>query len=144
MPAYRLSRLAEADLLDIATHTLQTWGRDQAIRYVDDLEACCSKLADNPALGRACDHVRHGRLDAIVQHHTARVRRISHRLNADRIKLKRLEFAFDSRTTTSGEILRFPFTSSDSVVRVTPSAAAASVMVKPNGSMQSCSTTLPG
>jgi toxin ParE1/3/4 len=60
MPAYRLSRLAEADLLDIATHTLHTWRRDQAIRYVDDLEACCRKLADNPAPGRACDHVRPG------------------------------------------------------------------------------------
>jgi toxin ParE1/3/4 len=57
MAPYRLSRLAEADLRDIATYTLQTWRRDQAIRYVDDLEACCLRLADNPTLGRACDHV---------------------------------------------------------------------------------------
>jgi len=60
MAAYRLSRLAEADLLDIATRTLHTWGQDQAIGYVDDLEACCRKLANNPELGRACDHVRPG------------------------------------------------------------------------------------
>ena len=60
MATYRLSRLAEADLLDIANYTLQTWGQDQAIRYVDDLEACCRKLADNPELGRACDHIRPG------------------------------------------------------------------------------------
>ena len=60
MATYRLSRLAEADLLDIATYTLRTWGQDQAIRYVDDLEACCRKLADNPEMGRACDHVRPG------------------------------------------------------------------------------------
>lgn len=60
MPKYRLSRLAEADLLDIATYTLRTWGQDQANRYVDDLEVCCQKLVDNPELGRACDHVRPG------------------------------------------------------------------------------------
>jgi toxin ParE1/3/4 len=60
MAAFRLSRLAEADLLDIATYTLRTWGQGQAIRYVDDLEACCRKLAANPEMGRACDHVRPG------------------------------------------------------------------------------------
>src|SRR5664279_1625479 len=60
MATFRLSRLAEADLLDIATYTLQTWGQDQAIRYVGDLESCCRKLADNPELGRTCDHVRPG------------------------------------------------------------------------------------
>ncbi len=60
MATFRLSRLAEADLLDIATYTLRTWGQDQAIRYVDDLEACCRKLAHNPVLGRVCDHVRPG------------------------------------------------------------------------------------
>ena len=60
MAKFRLSRLAEADLLDIATYTLHTWGQDQAVRYVDDLEACCQKLAENPELGRACDYVRPG------------------------------------------------------------------------------------
>jgi len=60
MATFRLSRLAEADLLDIAIYTLRAWGQGQAIRYVDDLEACCRKLADNPKLGRACDHVRPG------------------------------------------------------------------------------------
>jgi toxin ParE1/3/4 len=60
MARFRLSRLAEADLLDIANYTLQTWGQDQAIRYVDHLEACCRQLADNPEMGRACDHIRPG------------------------------------------------------------------------------------
>jgi hypothetical protein len=36
----------------------------------------------------------------------------------------------DSLTAISGEMPRFPFTGSDSVVRVTPRAAAASVMLK--------------
>jgi hypothetical protein len=38
-------------------------------------------------------------------------------------------------TAISGDMPRFSFTSSDSVVRVTPRAAEASVMLKPNGSM---------
>ncbi len=48
-----------------------------------------------------------------------------------------------SRTAISGEMPRFPFTSSESVERVTCNAAA-SVIVKPRGLIQSCSTTLPG
>jgi len=57
---FRLSRLAEADLLDIGTYTLRTWGEDQAIRYLNDLESCCQRLADNPELGRRCDYIRFG------------------------------------------------------------------------------------
>jgi toxin ParE1/3/4 len=58
--AFRFSRRAEADLLVIGAYTLRSWGEDQTIRYLDDLEACCQVLSDNPALGRACDDVRPG------------------------------------------------------------------------------------
>jgi toxin ParE1/3/4 len=57
---FHLSRRAEGDLLSIGAYTLRTWGVTQAIRYIDDLEACCQMLADNSALGRACDDVRPG------------------------------------------------------------------------------------
>ena len=60
MARFRLSRQAEADLLDIAAYTLRTWGQEQAIRYIDELEAACHRLADNPEVGRACDYVRPG------------------------------------------------------------------------------------
>ena len=60
MAEFRFSRGAEADLLSIGAYTLRTWGEDQTIRYIDDLEACCQTLADNPTLGRACDEVRPG------------------------------------------------------------------------------------
>ena len=60
MATFRLSRRAEADLTDIGAYTLRTWGKDQTIRYLDDLEACCQRLADNPASGRPCGHVRSG------------------------------------------------------------------------------------
>ena len=60
MATFRLSRLAEADLTNIGAYTLRTWGEDQTIRYLDGLEAHCRQLADNPELGRACDHIRPG------------------------------------------------------------------------------------
>lgn len=60
MDSYRLSRMAETDLLGIATYTLNTWGQDQTISYMNGLEACCRQIADKPELGRACDQVRPG------------------------------------------------------------------------------------
>ncbi len=60
MALFRLSRRAEADLSGIGAYTLRTWGDDQAIRYIIELEACCQMLAANPALGRSCDDVRSG------------------------------------------------------------------------------------
>jgi toxin ParE1/3/4 len=58
--AFRFSLRAEADLGDIVCYTLQQWGKDQTIRYIDDLEACCQELANDPELGRSCDHIRPG------------------------------------------------------------------------------------
>jgi toxin ParE1/3/4 len=46
--------------MDIGAYTLQAWGEDQTIRYIDGLEACCRRLADNPELGRLCSHIRPG------------------------------------------------------------------------------------
>ncbi len=60
MPAFRFSRRAEDDLLSIGSYTLRTWGENQALRYIGDLETCCQMLADNPALGRTYDDVRPG------------------------------------------------------------------------------------
>lgn len=58
MATFRLSRLAAADLMDIGAYTLRTWGEDQAIRYLDGLEACCQRLANHPESGRPCESVR--------------------------------------------------------------------------------------
>ena len=60
MAAFRLSGYAEADLLSIGAYSLRTWGLAQTVRYIDELEACCQRLADNPAAGRPCDRVRSG------------------------------------------------------------------------------------
>ena len=43
MATFRLSRLAEADLMEIGAYTLETWGEDRTIRYIDGLETCCRR-----------------------------------------------------------------------------------------------------
>ena len=60
MAGYRLSGLARNDLFDIADYTFETWGEEQAYRYIDDLEACFRGLAESPGIGRKCDRLRPG------------------------------------------------------------------------------------
>jgi toxin ParE1/3/4 len=47
-------------LLNISAYTLRTWGKEQAARYVGELEDFCQALADTPGLGRPCDAIRPG------------------------------------------------------------------------------------
>ena len=60
MANYRFSRRAEADLLNIGNYTVRTWGDDQAVRYLRELEICCAALANNSGLGRLCEDIRPG------------------------------------------------------------------------------------
>jgi len=46
--------------MDIGVYTLRTWGPDQALRYLADLEGTCQTLANNPGCGRLCEHIRPG------------------------------------------------------------------------------------
>jgi toxin ParE1/3/4 len=57
---FHFSRRAQADLLEIGHYTLHRWGEDQTVRYLNDLETCCQRLADNPELGRPCEEIRPG------------------------------------------------------------------------------------
>ena len=60
MAGLRFSQRAEADLFNIGLYTFRTWGEIQTDRYIRQLEYCCQRLADNPALGRPCDEIRPG------------------------------------------------------------------------------------
>jgi toxin ParE1/3/4 len=61
LPAkFRLSRLARLDLIAIADYTLDTWGLEQANRYLDGFAGCFDQLARNPGIGRTCDGIRPG------------------------------------------------------------------------------------
>ncbi len=71
--------------MSIAAYTLRTWGEDQAIHYIDGLEACCRRLADNPALGRTSDDVRPGLRRMECGRHV-----VFHRLDAGGILISRI------------------------------------------------------
>jgi toxin ParE1/3/4 len=60
MAGFRLTRRAEADLLEIADYTHRTWGEAQCARYLDQIEDCCRRLGEHSILGRACDRIRPG------------------------------------------------------------------------------------
>ena len=60
MQVHRLSKLARLDLVDITDYTLETWGVEQTLRYLDGLEACFNRLAKTPTLGRRCDRIQLG------------------------------------------------------------------------------------
>jgi len=57
---YILSPPAEADLLDIWYYTRAKWSANQADIYIRLLHSGMEKVASDPRLGHACDHVRLG------------------------------------------------------------------------------------
>jgi toxin ParE1/3/4 len=57
---YLVQPRARVDLFDIWQYTDETWGTVQADRYVSELEACFRQIAEEPQLGRRCDHIRPG------------------------------------------------------------------------------------
>ncbi len=60
MASYRLSNEAKNDLINIATYGDQNFGIAQSDAYRDQLKAHFSKLADQPELYMAVDHIRKG------------------------------------------------------------------------------------
>jgi toxin ParE1/3/4 len=60
MAKYRLSIRADNDLCDIAEYTLEKWGEVQTDRYLNQLQACCERLAYTPQLDRAFGEIRPG------------------------------------------------------------------------------------
>jgi len=53
----RLSRLAVADLAEIAEYTIERFGLEQSRRYRDGLKTCFVQLTNNPALGRSAEQL---------------------------------------------------------------------------------------
>ncbi len=60
MSNYRLSRLAAADIEEIAEYTIERFGIEQARRYRDGLKTCFDQLTKNPALGRRVEQLARG------------------------------------------------------------------------------------
>lgn len=57
---YDISPRALEDLDAIADYALDTWGPDQAVKYISAIYDRFSWLAENPQLGRSRRDIRHG------------------------------------------------------------------------------------
>lgn len=71
--------------MGISDYGLSTWGAKQAIHYIDSLESCCQRLADNPKLGRLCEHIRPGLRRMEHAQHV-----VFYRIDADDILISRI------------------------------------------------------
>ncbi len=57
---YKLSKLAEEDIYQIARYTIQQFGVTQAKKYHNDLKQTFELLAKAPLIGRECNWVCNG------------------------------------------------------------------------------------
>ena len=49
---FKLSSLARADLEDIRSYTIETWGRDQWLIYYRTIARAFERIAENPQCGK--------------------------------------------------------------------------------------------
>lgn len=82
---YKLSEFAAEDVSDIYDYTATQHGRDQAVRYLTDLEACLETLVGHPEMGRERVEIRHGLRSLIFEHHV-----IFYRLHDDYVRIVRV------------------------------------------------------
>jgi toxin ParE1/3/4 len=54
MPNYELAAAAEEDLRNISRYTISTWGREQAARYIAQLDTQFELIGDGRARTRSC------------------------------------------------------------------------------------------
>ena len=69
MANYRLSPAAQADLDGIFDYTVDRWGLEQAVRYLQTIENACGALAKAPARAEDCSHIRPGYRRVAVERH---------------------------------------------------------------------------
>lgn len=77
-------------MLSIGSYTLHTWGEAQAIRYIDELEDSCQRIADIPTLGRPCDRIRPGLCRREAGRHVIFFRRTPTGIQVSRILHERM------------------------------------------------------
>ncbi len=60
MPAYKVTRKVQADLVEIGRYTTKEWGVTQRNSYLKELDNCFSQITENPEPGMACDYIANG------------------------------------------------------------------------------------
>jgi toxin ParE1/3/4 len=51
MLSYKFTQDARADLLNVRKYTLKTWGREQSVKYLQELNKILLLLSDSPSIG---------------------------------------------------------------------------------------------
>ena len=85
MPVARLSPLAEADIGEIWDYSEERWGRPQANRYVRDLDATCTGIAEGRVSSLSVEDIRPGYRKTAFGSHM-----IYFRLDGDDIEVVRI------------------------------------------------------
>ena len=60
MPGFKVSKLARLDIQEIADYTVDSWGPEQAERYIEGIFGAFEQLTRTPEMGRRCDRIRRG------------------------------------------------------------------------------------
>lgn len=65
----RVTPQAESDLIETWLYTSETWGVEQADKYLDQLEAGMGHLTVHPSLGVDYSHILPGYRKIRIEHH---------------------------------------------------------------------------
>lgn len=88
---FRLSPKAQSDLGGVFDYTVARWGLEQALRYIDLIEAACEDLAGRPGRGQNCEAVRPGYRRCGVERHFIYYRRAAYGIDVVRILHQRMD-----------------------------------------------------
>lgn len=69
MPSYRLTPLAEEDLFNIISSTIESWGSAQAKVYAQIIDSALLKLAQYPDFGRERSDIYNGAKSFPIEKH---------------------------------------------------------------------------
>lgn len=76
MPSYELTDAADRDLTEVYTYSFFEFGENQADVYFESLDACLTRLAENPGLGVDMGSLRKGYRRFAHQRHSIYYRQI--------------------------------------------------------------------
>jgi toxin ParE1/3/4 len=85
VPVARLSPAAEADVDEIWDYSEERWGRPQANRYVRDLDATCTGLAEGRVSSISAEDIRPGYRKAACGSHMIYFRYVGEEVEVVRI-----------------------------------------------------------
>lgn len=85
MPRYKLTPDAEADVDRLFDFGIDTFGLDQAVKYIQGLEERFDDIANNPLMYPAVDHIRQGYRRSVYGVHS-----IYYRMKSEHVDIMRL------------------------------------------------------